>query len=140
MRPVFSAARSEVMEQFLTETRLNMNQYKGVVEIEILGEKRGFKFGTASYLQLCEILGCGLAEAIKRLDDLTDLKCQLNFYYTGACQYIRLVKKGEQEPTFEEVANWVDSLLPEQKEQIGETAFKHYEDPNKEAPQQTGQS
>lgn len=121
------------------------DKYKGIVEIEILGEKRGFKFGTASMLQLCQVLKCSLVDVVKRLDDKSDLEVQLNFFYTGACQYVRLKKADDKdyvvaEPTFEQVANWVDSILPSQKEEITNAAFSQYADPNTEAPKTAGQS
>lgn len=116
-----------------------MNKFRGVVEIEILGEMRGFKFGVAATLQLCQILKCNLDDVVKRLSDQKDLEAQLNYYYTASCQYIRLVKKGDAEPSFEEVCNWVDTLLPEQREAVAEAAFNQYEDPNLAAPEK-GQS
>jgi len=122
-----------------------INKYKGLVETDVFGHTVGFKFGTAAMLQLCQILKCSLQDVVNRLDDKTDLEAQLTFYYVGACQYVRLKKsedkefKGE-EPSFEQVCNWVDSLLPQQKEEITETAFSQYTDPNTKAPTAAGQS
>lgn len=120
-----------------------MNQYKGVVEIEILGQKRGFKFGMACTAMLCKLEECSLKEVQEKLST-NDQITMCNLYYAAAVQYVRL-KNAEQtekskEPTFEEVANWIDNMSLEQNEDAVKTAFAHYEDPNKEAPQQTGQS
>lgn len=120
-----------------------MNQYKGVVEIEILGEKRGFKFGMACTAMLCKIEGCSLKEVQERLA-ANDQSTMCNMYYAAAVQYVRL-KNTEQtekvkEPTFEEVANWIDNMSLTQNEDAVKTAFAQYEDPNGKAPETAGQS
>lgn len=117
---------------------MEANKYKGVVEIDILGEKRGFKFGLASMAQLCELQKETLEEVVKRLDNKADLTIQLNFFYTGAVQYAKLFNK--EVPSHSEVANWVDHLLDAQKEKIGEIAFESFVDPNVKAPETAGQS
>lgn len=115
-----------------------VNKYKGVAEIEILGAIRGFKFGTAAMAQLCQLEKCGLSEVSKRLDNADEnLGTQLNFYFTAAYQYSKLNK--QEPPTFEEVANWIDSMVYEQKDQLNKTAFASYDDPNVKAPQEEGQ-
>jgi len=121
---------------------MTTDKYKGVAEIEILGEKHGFKFGIAAMAQLCELEGKPLAEVIKLLDDPSNLKTQINFYYAAAVQFARLVKKDDQffkEPTFEEVANWIDCISADIKEKLNETAFAQYSDPNLAAPVSPGQ-
>ncbi len=119
-----------------------VDKYKGVVESEILGEKRGFKFGIATMAMLCEMENKTFADVIKLLDDPSNLKTQINFYYAAAVQYVRLFRKDHpnlQEPSFEEVANWMDSVSEKLKEEMNEAAFAHYQDPNKEAPVSPGQ-
>lgn len=114
-----------------------VNKYKGVAEIDILGEVRGFKFGTAAMAQLCQLEKCGLTEVSKRLENADEnLGTQLNFYYTAAYQYSKLNKK--EPPTFEEVANWIDSMVYDQKDALNKAAFATYDDPNAQAPE-TGQ-
>lgn len=121
-----------------------IDKYKGVVEIEILGSIRGFKFGTAYLTFLCEILNEKLSVVIKRLDDAEDIDAKLKHYYAGAVQYVRLKNAEDKtslpEPSFVEVCNWIDSLMTDQKNKIDETAFSKYEDPNAQAPQTEGQS
>lgn len=119
------------------------DKYKGVVEIDILGEKRGFKFGIGAMSMLCELEKGSLKEVVERLDDNSNLKTQVNFYYSAAISYIRLKNAEEKtnlpEPTFDQVANWIDCLAVDIKNQLNEVAFAQYQDPNKEAPPQTGQ-
>ncbi len=122
---------------------MTADKYKGVVEIEILGEVRGFKFGTAYLAMLCELEGVKLSTIIRRFSDPEDIAIKLKHYYVGAVQYVRLKnaeeKKGLPEPTYEQVCNWVDSLDQEQRNKIDETAFSKYQDPNTTAPQTEGQ-
>jgi len=114
------------------------NKYKGVVEIEILGEKRGFKFGMACMAMLCKLEGAKLSEVQARLAS-ADLQTNLNLYYSAAVQYCKLFKITE-EPTFEDVANWIDNMSMEQNEEAVKVAFAQYEDPNEKAPTAVGQS
>lgn len=109
------------------------DKYKGVVEIEILGEKRGFKFGIAAMAMLCKLEGLKLSEVQNRLSE-NDPGAMCNFYYSAAIQYCRLFKK-ESEPSFEDVANWIDNMSLEQNSESVKAAFENYEDPNKVAPQ-----
>jgi hypothetical protein len=118
---------------------MTSDKYKGVVEIEIFGEQRGFKFGMATMAMLIDLEGDTFANVVKKLEDSTQIKTHINFYYAAAVQYCRLLKK-ESEPSFEEVANWMDSVAATVKEKMTETAFSQYADPNAEAPNQTGQS
>lgn len=115
-----------------------MNQYKGVVEIDILGQKRGFKFGMACSAMLCKLEKCTLKEVQERLT-ASDQSTMCNMYYAAAVQYCRLFKI-KDEPTYEDVANWIDNMSLAQNEEAVKTAFAQYEDPNGSAPPQTGQS
>ena len=121
-----------------------IDKYKGVAEIEILGEKRGFKFGTAYLAMLCDVEKQSVTEIVKRLDDPGDLAIRLKHYYCAAVQYVKLKNAEEKtsllEPSFEQVCNWIDSLVDDQKKKIDETAYSQYQDPNVEAPKETGQS
>jgi hypothetical protein len=103
------------------------DKFKGVVEIEILGEQRGFKFGMAAMVQICDIQKTDL-KGVQDLLNSGDIRTFINFMYAGAVQYARLYKKPE--PSFEEVANWIDHLDGKEGDII-KTAF---ESPNPEAP------
>lgn len=113
-----------------------MNKYKGVVEIDILGEKRGFKFGMASMAMLCQLEKCTLNEVQEKLGK-GEIGTNLNLYYSAAVQFARLFKK--QEPTYEEVCNWIDHLSEDQNKEAVSAAFATYEDPNQTAPEKAGQ-
>ena len=112
------------------------NKHKGVVEIEILGEVRGFKFGMACMAMLCDREKAPLKDVQERLGG-ENLTTSLNLYYSAAVQYARLFKTAE--PSFEEVADWIDNMSLEQNTEAIGTAFAQYEDPNVKAPE-TGQS
>jgi len=114
------------------------DKYKGVVEIEILGEKRGFKFGLASMAMLCKLEGLKLSEVNEKLTE-NDPGVMCNFYYAAAIQYCKLFKI-KDEPTLEEVSNWIDNMSLEQNESTVTAAFLSHVDPNKEAPQTEGRS
>lgn len=123
---------------------MQVDKYKGIAELEILGKQVGFKFGVATMALLCEIEKDTFANVVSRLDDNTQVKTQINFYYAAAVCYVRLKNDEdgtqEKEPTFNQVANWMDSISAQVKEQLNQTAFATYQDPNKEAPIETGQS
>lgn len=112
---------------------MTTDKYKGVVEIDILGAKRGFKFGMACTAMLCKLEGLKLSEVQAKLAE-NDSGAMCNFYYSAAVQYHRLFKVVGQEPTYEEVANWIDNMSLQDNEQAVKAAFEQYEDPNKVAP------
>ncbi len=122
---------------------MDINKYKGIVKLNIYGEDRFFKFGTAQMAMFCDLQGQKLEEAIASLNDTKDLKTNIHFYLSAAVSYVDLVNDEEgtnlKRPTYSQVANWFDGLLDDQKKQIDETAFKQAF-PNGEAPDQQGQS
>lgn len=111
-------------------------KYKGVVELEVAGEKVGFKFGVATTKLNCELEGLkcdaeGIEELGRRLASQNP-STYLNFYYAAAVSYARLFKKSE--PTFDEVCNWVDTMETTQTEEALKVAFLQPTDPNPTAP------
>jgi hypothetical protein len=109
---------------------MNTDKFKGVVEIEILGEQRGFKFGMAAMVMLCKLENKdlnGVQESIAK----GDIQSFANMMYAAAVQYAKLYKKPE--PSFEEVANWLDHIEDKAGE-ILSTAFAQPESPNLVAP------
>lgn len=107
-----------------------IDKYKGVVEIEILGEQRGFKFGMAAMAQLCQLEGSNLKGVQEKLS-AADIGTMINLLYSAAVQYSKLYKK--EVPTYEEVANWIDHLDGKESEII-QAAFYQHESPNQTAP------
>lgn len=83
-----------------------MDQYKGIVSVEILGRQRGFKFGTMQAALFCKELGVKLPDLPKLLDG-SDLEAQIVWYWAAAVSYARLHK--EDEPSKDEVAAWIDT-------------------------------
>jgi hypothetical protein len=109
---------------------MNIDKIKGVVEVEILGEQRGFKFGIASMIMLCNLEGKDLDEVQKSIAD-GNIQAFANMMYAAAVQYAKLYKKPE--PSFEEVANWLDHIEDKTGE-ILSAAFAQPESPNPVAP------
>ena len=109
---------------------MNTDKFKGVVEIEILGEQRGFKFGMAAMVMLCKLENKDLKGVQEGLDT-GDITTFVNLMYASAVQYAKLYKKPE--PSFEDVANWLDHLDGKEGEII-KTAFEQPESPNPAAP------
>ena len=103
-----------------------IDKYKGVVEVEILGEKRGFKFGMAAMAQLCQLEGTNLKGVQDRLGE-GEIGTMINLLFAAAQQYSALKK--EEKPTYEEVANWIDHLEGKENE-ILQAAFYQHKDPN----------
>lgn len=108
-----------------------IDKFKGVVEVEILGSKRGFKFGMAAMVQLCQLEGTNLKGVQERLSS-AELSTMVNLLYAAAVQYAKLSKT--EVPTFEEVANWLDHLEGKEGDIIN-AAFYQHTDPNLNAPQ-----
>lgn len=111
---------------------------KGLLEIEIAGEKRGFKFGILQMAQLKDLEKCSIKELAERFDDPENFMVKVHLFYSGAYQYAKL--KGIPPPTVEEVGSWMDELMDQQKEELNRAAFSTFQDPNEKAPEATGQS
>ena len=108
-----------------------MNEYKGIFEIEILGKKRGFKFGMGAFAHACRLDGCSIGEIASRIIG-GDLQSQLILIYTASVQYARLQK--EIEPTQEQVNDWIDHVGIDQFGSAMVSAFRT--SPNAEAPKE----
>jgi hypothetical protein len=109
---------------------MTTDKYKGVVEIEILGEQRGFKFGMAAMVMLCKLENKDL-KGVQEALNVGDLPTYINLMYAAAVQYAKLYKKPE--PSFEEVANWLDHIEGKESEII-KAAFYQDATPNPVAP------
>jgi hypothetical protein len=112
-----------------------VDKYKGVVELEIAGALRGFKFGTHAMSMLSRIEKVPFSRLEQHLDEKADdIDLQINFYWCAAVAYAKLFKKDE--PTIEEVYAWADEgvmkILNKKTEELAS--------PNGEAPNQPGQS
>lgn len=83
-----------------------MDEYKGIVKVEIFGKNRGFKFGTMQAALFCKQMKCKLPDMAALLDG-SDLEAQLVWYWSAAVAYSRLAK--DQEPSMDEVAAWIDT-------------------------------
>lgn len=83
-----------------------MDEYKGIIKVEIFGKTRGFKFGTMQAALFCKQMKCKLPDMATLLDG-TDLEAQLVWYWSAAVAYSRLAK--DQEPSMDEVAAWIDT-------------------------------
>jgi hypothetical protein len=83
-----------------------MDEYKGIVKIEIFGKIRGFKFGTMQAALFCKQMKCKLPDMSALLDG-SDLEAQIVWYWSAAASYSRLAK--DQEPSMDEVAAWIDT-------------------------------
>jgi hypothetical protein len=108
-----------------------MDEYKGVFEIEVLGKKRGFKFGMGAFAHLCRLENCSIGEATNLIIQ-GDLQAQLGLLYTAAVQYARIHK--EQDPTQEQVNDWVDHIGLDKF--IGAISSAFRTSPNAEAPKE----
>lgn len=105
-----------------------MNQYKGIVEMEILGSKKGFKFGTMQAALFCKAMNCKLSDMPQLLDG-DDIEAQLNWYWTAAVAYARLFK--QEEPSKDDVAAWIDTYG---FEAMDKTVNENVAVPNEQAP------
>jgi hypothetical protein len=110
------------------------DKYKGVVEIEILGEKRGFKVGTRSVILFCEMENISMNDVDSHLKNGGET-VGLKFYHCAAIAYARLMKIPD--PSFDDLCAWVDEVSFAKMEiELAKAA----EIPNSEAPHLEGQT
>lgn len=83
-----------------------MDQYKGIVKINVLGGEKGFKFGTMQAALFCKEMNCKLGDMATLLDG-NDIDAQITWYWSASVAYSRLYK--EQEYSKDEVAAWIDT-------------------------------
>lgn len=83
-----------------------MDQYKGIVKINVLGADRGFKFGTMQAALFCKEMKCKLSDMATLLDG-NDIEAQITWYWSASVAYSRLYK--EPEFSKDEVAAWIDT-------------------------------
>lgn len=87
------------------------DKYKGIIEIDILGAKRGFKFGIRAMSLFCEAQSITLKEAeafLRTIAENNDMERMISFYHSGAVAYARLMK--QPEPTIDDVWAWVEEV------------------------------
>lgn len=105
-----------------------MDQYKGIVKINVLGAERGFKFGTMQAALFCKEMKCKLGDMATLLDG-NDIDAQITWYWTASVAYSRLYK--EPEVSKDEVAAWIDTYgFQAMEEQTAESLSV----PNAETP------
>jgi hypothetical protein len=109
-----------------------MDQYKGILRIEIAGIQRGFKFGTMQAALFCKEMNAKLSDMSSIIDD-GNIEAQITWYWCAALSYARLFK--EIEPSKDEVAAWIDTYGFDKMELDTEQANKV---PNAEAPANLG--
>jgi hypothetical protein len=110
-----------------------MDQYKGILKLDILGSQRGFKFGTMQAALFCKELNVKLSDMSNLLDG-SDIEAQIVWYWSAAVAYSRLFK--EPEPSKDEVAAWIDTYGYEKME--AET-IETNKVPNEETPATLGE-
>lgn len=109
-----------------------MDQYKGVLKLDILGVQRGFKFGTMQAAIFCKEMNVNLSGLTEVLND-NNIEAQIVWYWSAAVSYARLFKI--EEPTKDEVAAWIDTFGSDRLE--AEAAAANIV-PNEEAPTNQG--
>lgn len=105
-----------------------MEEYKGILKLNILGRDRGFKFGTMQAALFCKEMNVKLPDMAQMLNG-NDLEAQIVWYWAAALAYSRLNK--ESEPTKDEVAAWIDTYGFDNMENQTMQANKI---PNEQAP------
>jgi hypothetical protein len=118
-----------------------IGKIKGKIELDIAGTKRLFQFGTGQMAYFLELEKTTLKEAVERLANPADnVRTMINFYYSAA-HFSAMVRKESDPsvviPTYYTVAEWLDDLMDQQKEELNEAAFKQFQEnnPNLKAPE-----
>ncbi len=113
-----------------------VDKYKGVIEFDVVGQKRGFKFGVRSMSLFCNSLGIPFrdgAEALQKAEFDSDMDTVIKFYLAGAIAYARLNKLPD--PTIDEVYAIIEEVgTNEMARKLKEV----HDIPNVQAPE-TGQ-
>lgn len=107
-----------------------VDKYKGVIEIDISGALRGFKFGTRAMALFCEHQKISLKEVDALLRNDPSLDVVLDFYWCGAVAYSRINKLPD--PSLDEVADWIDQYG---LSKLDDDVSKAIENPNLQAPE-----
>lgn len=116
-----------------------MDQYKGIVKINVLGADRGFKFGTMQAALFCKEMKCKLSDMATLLDG-NDIEAQITWYWSASVAYSRLYK--EPEFSKDEVAAWIDTYGFQAMEQQTAQSMEIPNEvplPNQEGMQSNGQ-
>ena len=82
--------------------------YKGIFEIEVNGEKKGFKTGTLASAFFCQEEGITLNQMANRLQDPSPMTA-INLGY-AASKAFHHFKQIPFKHTKEEIADWIDEV------------------------------
>lgn len=98
--------------------------YKGEFQIEILGVKRGFKFGTLSNALFCQAENIKPKEVQERILE-GHAFIDIDYAFYGALAYCQIHKI---EPNFSkvDVSVWIDEIGSERLTEMFTEAFKTY--------------
>lgn len=120
-----------------------VDKFKGVIEIEIAGAKRGFKFGLRSMQLFSEMVKVKFSEVNKVLveasgnngqdESSVNIDVIMKFYLCAAIAYARLNK--QPEPTIDDIYNWIEEVT---MDVMTEELKKISDLPNQMAPQMMG--
>lgn len=114
-----------------------VDKYKGIIELESNGVKRGFKFGLRSMTLFCESQGICFKDSKEHLEKASkdgNMGVIVSFYHAGAVAYARLAKIPE--PSLDEVFAWVDEIG---MGKLDAEIEKVHDIPNEPAPETAGQ-
>ena len=104
---------------------------KGIFEIEVNGEKVGFKFGMLASAHTEKISGMGIFEVFKEMGEGKMLPV-LHYFYGGAVAYA--LSKGHKEPNIDQVSDWIDVIGFSEAIRIYTESIQTYLPKNGQAP------
>jgi hypothetical protein len=99
---------------------------KCIVEFDVKGVKRGFKFGTSTVGMVMEMRGIKtLIDFITAMSDPGNIPFVLDLLYCSAVSYARASKK-EVDFTKDDVADWIDEIGVDESFAMINRAFTQY--------------
>jgi hypothetical protein len=108
-----------------------------IVDFEINGKKRGFKFGTLAVRMIMELRGLNsINDLIIRMSNAADIPFTLDILYCAAKSWC-MAKKVEIDFTQEDVADWMDEIGLDEATSIINKAFTQYSPPTKQSKKKT---
>lgn len=110
---------------------------KGIIEIEVFGETKGFKFGTYTFKVIRELTGIDtIEEVFTSLTASNSLEFLSSFVHACAIHYAR--EKKIEEPSELDVSNWMDEIGLTKSRDIVTALIKAFTTKNLNAPVTAG--
>jgi hypothetical protein len=108
------------------------------IEIEVDGQKVGFKCGTLAVSIACRKAGVPTVQDLLTMMASFDLQTSLALLYGAHCQYLDSKRIEYHEFTMDMMSDIADKMTEEQGDQVSKKMLERFIPKNVKAPQATG--